>query len=65
MSELKVTKKMKVVALYDKTPKQFETDPNPQNNLFFASKSKKIPLNQIKLKTIIEGDIENICCSAT
>ena len=35
MSELKGTKKIKVVALYDYTPKQVEPDPNPKNSLFF------------------------------
>ena len=33
MSELKETKKMKIIALYEYTPKQFEPDPNPQNIL--------------------------------
>ena len=33
MSELKETKKIKVVvALNEQTPKQFEPDPNPQNS---------------------------------
>ena len=39
MSKLNETKKIKVVALYELTPKQFEPDPNPQNSLFFAPKS--------------------------
>ena len=47
---MKETKKIKV-----------EPNHNPQNSLFFA---QKIPLNKIKSKARIEGDIENICCSA-
>ena len=35
------TKKIKVVAVYEYIPKQFEPDPNPQNSLFFYSKSQK------------------------
>ena len=58
MSELKETKKMKVIALYEWTPKQFEPDPNPQ-------KAKKKPLDQMKLKARIEEKLGNICCSAT
>ena len=65
MSELKETKKTKFVALYEQTPKQFEPDSNPQNSLFFAAKSQKSPLNQIKLKARIEGDKESMCCFAT
>ena len=61
MSELKEGKKIKVVTLYEQTQKQFEPDPNPQNSLFW---SKIGPLNQMKLKARIEGDIENICCFA-
>ena len=57
MPELKETKKIKVVA-------QFGPDPNPQNSLL-CTKSKRLPLDQIKQKARIEGDIENICCSAT
>ena len=38
MSELKGTKKMKIIALYEQTPKQFEPDPNPQNSLFLQQK---------------------------
>ena len=41
MSELKETKKIKVVALYDQTPKPFEPDPNPQNSQFSPKKAKK------------------------
>ena len=47
MSELKKTKKMKVIALYEQTPKQFEPDPNPQNILFFYPKKPK--KNNLKL----------------
>ena len=51
MSKLKEAKKIKVVALYEQTPKQFEPDPNPQNSLFFAPKKlKKMPFKQMKLK---------------
>ena len=39
MLELKETKKMKIIALYEWTTKQFEPDPNPPNSLFFAPKS--------------------------
>ena len=38
MSKLKETKKLKIIALYEETPKQFEPDPNPQNSLFFTLK---------------------------
>ena len=61
-SEWNETKEIKVVALYELTPKQFEPDPNPQISLFLQ---QKLTLNQIKLKARIERDIENICCSAT
>ena len=33
MPEWKETKKIKVVALYEQTPKQVEPDPNPKNSL--------------------------------
>ena len=46
----------------------------PQNNLnlnptikiayFLPQKAKKIPINYIKSKAKIDGDIENVCCSA-
>ena len=39
MSELKGTNKIKVVALYEQTPQQFEPDPNPQNSLFLPPKA--------------------------
>ena len=66
MSELKERKKIKVVSLFEQTPKQVEPDPNPKNSLFLAPKSQKeLRLKQIKLKARIEGAIENICCSAT
>ena len=55
MLELKETKMIKVVALYEQTPKQFETDPNPQN--FCPKKPKQLPINQMKLKVRSEGDI--------
>ena len=65
MSELKETKKIKVFALYEQTKKQFEPDPTPKNRLFLAQQSqKKLPINQIKSKAKIDGDIENVCCSA-
>ena len=44
MSELKETKKITVVALYEQTPKQFE----PQNSLFLQ---KKINLKLDKIKS--------------
>ena len=54
MSELKETKKMKIIALYEQTPKQFEPDLNPQNSLFLPpKKAKKKPtlkLDKIKSK---------------
>ena len=50
MSELKETNKMKVIALNEWTPKQFEP----------LKKLKKNPLNQMKSKARIEGDKENI-----
>ena len=65
MSELKKTNKIKVFALYEQTKKQFEPEPNPKNSLFFCpTKPKKLPINQIKSKAKIDGDIENVCCSA-
>ena len=45
MSELSETNKIKYVALYEQTPKQFEPDSNPQNSLLFAPKSQELPLN--------------------
>ena len=41
ISELKETKKTKVVTLYKLTPKQFEPQPNPQNSLYLPQKSLK------------------------
>ena len=38
MSELNETKKIKVVALYELTPKQIEPDPKPQKSLFLHQK---------------------------
>ena len=60
MPEMKETKKRKDVALYEQAPKQFEPDPSPRNSLIFCTKSKKITLNQIKLKARIEGDVEHM-----
>ena len=66
MSELKETKKIKVFPLYEQTTKQFEPEPNSKNCQFFVQQSqKKLPINQIKLKAKIDGDIENVCCSVT
>ena len=31
-------KKMKIIALYEQTQKQFEPEPNPQNSLLFGPK---------------------------
>ena len=51
MSELNETKKIKVVGLYELTPKQFEPDLNPQNSLFFTKKAKKkLPVRAPKIK---------------
>ena len=50
MSELKETKKIKVVALYEQTQKQFEPDPNPQNRIFWPQKRKKNTLKLDKIK---------------
>ena len=41
MPELKETKKMKIIALYEQIPKQSEPEPNPQNSRFFAPKKLK------------------------
>ena len=65
MSELKEIKKVKVVALYEQTPKPFEPDPNPQKSFFFATKKHEKSFELKKLKTRIERDIKDICCSAT
>ena len=68
MSELKDTQKIKVVALYEQTPKQVEPELIPTIKIayFWPQKvKKKLPIKQIKFKARIEGDIENICCSAT
>ena len=43
MSELKDTQKIKFVALYEVTPKQYEPEPNPQNSLFLPQKAEKKP----------------------
>ena len=40
MSELE-EKQIKVVALYEQTPKQFKHDLNPQNSLFLPPKKPK------------------------
>ena len=65
MSELKKTNKIKVFALYEQTKKQFEPDPKPKNSLLFAPQSQeRLPINQIKLQAKIDGDTENVCCSA-
>ena len=49
MSELKETKKVKDVALYEQTPKQFEPDINPQNSLFLPQKSQSTTLELDKI----------------
>ena len=41
MSELKETKKMKIIVLYEQTPKQFEPDLNPENSLLSPKKLDK------------------------
>ena len=51
MLVLKKTKKIKVVALYEQTTKQFEPDLNPQNSLFFAPTPKKITHKLDKIKS--------------
>ena len=53
MSKLEETKKIKVVALYEYTPKQFEPDPNPQNSILFKpqkAKKETFKLDGIKSK---------------
>ena len=42
MLELKETKKMKIIALYEWTTKQFEPDPNPPNSLFSPKNFDKV-----------------------
>ena len=61
MSELKETKKMKIITLYEQTPKQLEPERNNQNSLFLPQKAKKIAL----LLDEIKSNIENKSCSAT
>ena len=41
MSELKETKKMKIIALYEWTQKQFKPDTSTHNCLFLPQKAKK------------------------
>ena len=41
MSELKETKKMKIIALYEYIPKQFEPDQNLKISYSFSLKSQK------------------------
>ena len=53
MSELREKKKMKVIVLYEYTPKQFEPDPNPQNSILFKpqkAKKETFKLDGIKSK---------------
>ena len=56
---------MKIIALYEQTQKKFVPDLKPQNSLFFALKKlqKKLPFNQIKLKTTQKTKVIN-CNSA-
>ena len=65
MSELKEIKKIKVVALYEETQKQFEHDPNTQNSLFEPRKVKYCPKTNSKSNVRIEGNIKNESCSTT
>ena len=66
MSESKETKKMKIIALYEQTLKQFEPDPNPHNSLFFAPKNlKNIALLLDEILDEIKSNIENKSCSNT
>ena len=55
ISELKETKKMKIIALYEYTPKQFEPDPNPQNILNHnptPMKAQFLPLFNVNLSQL-------------
>ena len=67
MSELKETKKMKAIALYEQTPKLFEPDPNPKNSLLFCpQKTKKnYPKFKSKSNVRIERNKENESFSTT
>ena len=49
MSDLKEIKKIKVIALYELTPKQIEPDPNPQNSEFLQQKNN-LKLDKTKSK---------------
>ena len=65
MSEFKETQKMKVVQLYQQTPKQF-LNPLPIPKIAYQGpKNKKDPKIKSKSNIIIERNIENKSCSTT
>ena len=62
MSELKGKKKMKVIALYEQTPKQFlHSTPTPK----VGQNVKTDPNIKSKSNARVEGNIENESCSTT
>ena len=65
MSELKETKKMKVVQLYERTPKQFSNPTPTQNSLLGPQKVKNDPKIKSKSNVRIEGTQVNKSCSPT
>ena len=65
-SELKETKKLKVVQLHEKTPKQvFEPFYSPKNSQLGPQKFKNDPKIKLKSYDRIERNKENESCSTT
>ena len=64
MSELKETKKMKVVQLHERTPKQFlNPTPTKKSSQLVPQKVKNGPKIKSKSKVIIKENIEIKSCS--
>ena len=65
MSELKETKKMKVVQLHEYPKTVVELYSNPKNSPLGPKKVKSDPKIKSTSKVRIEGTIENKSCSTT
>ena len=65
MPELKETKKIKLVALYEQTKNNLNLTQTIKLAYFLPHKAKKIIHKLGKSKAKIDGDIERECFSAT
>ena len=65
MSELKETKKMKLIQLHEESPKQFSNPTQPQKQALEPQKDKKDPNIKSKPNVRIGRNKENESCSTT